>query len=98
MEHLSAHCVYHLAIIVPEQRGTAQIGHFAMKWWLLFIFDLSVALCAVRAIYLIFSTGKARAESGQIASEWNSIWEASGWLSAGCLAGLAAFLAVVIPG
>jgi hypothetical protein len=72
-----------------------------MKLWLLFVFDLGVAVCVVRAAFLARAARKAQpAPAGHQPSveAGEGAWLASqvgGWIVAACVCAFAAFLAAI---
>lgn len=73
-----------------------------MKWWLLFVFDLAVIVCILRAIYLTHAATKAQPTLGHEPYAAGSrnwlISEAGGWIVAGCICAFIAFIAAIHPG
>jgi hypothetical protein len=74
-----------------------------MKWWLLFVFDLGVAVCVARAAFLARAACKAQpAPAGHRppADAGDRAWltsQTGGWIVAACLCAFAAFLAAIAP-
>jgi hypothetical protein len=87
-------CPRHV-LILPSVAGDGQFGPSTMKWWLLFVFDLAVVACAVRAGFLTYAANKADPRSEGIDRAW-VISESNGWLAVGSVVAFAAFLVAII--
>lgn len=71
-----------------------------MKWWLLFVSDLGVLVCILRAVFDARAAQPVRAAHQPYAGVDKRTWmsaEANGWIVAACLCAFLAFFAVTLP-